>query len=148
MEETLTPASEKSILVVDDDDEMRKLLDLSLTKEGFKVVLAVDGTDAAEKVRGRSFDLIITDLMMPGVGGYEFLRTLQAEGASSVPVFVISAGTMKRQTVEMIKQEANVVEFIPKPIPMAYFTGMLHRTLKTMPPELAARRAAGPTQSW
>src|SRR5687768_597031 len=108
MEETLAPASEKTILVVDDDEEMLKLLDLSLKKEGFQVVLAVGGTDAADKVRGKTFDLIVTDLMMPGVGGYEFLRGLQADGASGVPVFVISAGAVKRQTVEMIKQEANV----------------------------------------
>jgi CheY-like chemotaxis protein len=143
MEETLALPSEKTILIVDDDPEMIKLLELTLGKEGFKVVAAKGGAEATAKLAGGlTPDLIITDLMMPGTGGYEFLRNLQAEGMGSVPIYVVSSATVKPATIEMIRNEANVLDFIQKPIPIASFTSSLHRQLKTMPPELQRRQAA------
>ncbi len=142
MEETLGPAGDKTILVVDDDPEMIKLFELTLGKEGFKVFSAKDGADALAQLATRIPDLIVTDLLMPNQGGYELLRNLQAEGAGAVPVIVISSGNVKQATIDMIRQEANVLEFLPKPVPMASFTATLHRVLKTMPPELARRKAA------
>lgn len=138
MDEEQTPPafaspSEKLILAVDDDDNIRGLLELIVTSEGFRFAAAINGLDAAELIAKQEPDLIITDLMMPGQGGYEFLRGLQASGNGRIPVFVITGSTVASSTVAMIRQESNVVEFLAKPIRAGSFTGLLHKHLKTAP---------------
>lgn len=135
-----TPAAapgDKLVLIVDDDPLIRDLLELTLTGAGFKVLLAVDGNDAAAKLDKAEPHLIITDLMMPGQGGYEFIRTLPGAGAGSTPVVVVSASALDASTIAMIKQEANVVDFFSKPIKMNALIMALHKHLGTAP--LAAR---------
>jgi two-component system chemotaxis response regulator CheY len=68
---------ERSILVVDDSATVRKFVSVSLSMQGFDVVTACDGMDALEKLPQRKFDLVITDLNMPTMDGFEFIRTLK-----------------------------------------------------------------------
>lgn len=124
---------DKLILIVDDDPLIRDLLELTITSAGFKVVLAVNGHDAAGKLDTMTPNLIITDLMMPGQGGYEFIRALGGAGAGSTPVFVVSASALDKSTIGMIKQEANVMEFFSKPIKMNALILALHKYLGTAP---------------
>lgn len=131
--------ADKLILVVDDDPLIRDLLELTLGGAGFKVVLAVDGNDAAKKLDALEPHLIITDLMMPGQGGYEFIRTLPGAGAGSTPVLVVSASALDASTIAMIKQEANVQEFFSKPIKMNALILSIHKLLGTAPLETASR---------
>lgn len=130
---------DKLVLVVDDDPLIRELLQLTLTGAGFKVALAVDGRDAALKIEKETPQLIITDLMMPGQGGYEFLRELPGAGIGQVPVIVITASALAPSTVSVIKQEANVVEFFAKPIKMNALILALHRHLNTAPLPASSR---------
>lgn len=141
-------ASDKTILIVDDDENVRSLLELTIQMEGFNVVTAINGLEALKiMASAKAPDLIITDLMMPGQGGYEFLRNLQAEGGGRTPIYVISASNLDRTTVDMIRQEANVLEFIPKPVPMASLMASIHKNLNTLPPTLQrARDAQGGAQ--
>jgi CheY-like chemotaxis protein len=140
-EGTLAPMTEdapaapgdKLILVVDDDPLIRDLLELTLTGAGFKTAFAVDGKDATAQLDKIEPQLIITDLMMPGQGGYEFLRELPGAGAARTPVVVISASALDASTIGMIKQEANVVEFFSKPIKMNALIMALHKHLGTVP---------------
>jgi CheY-like chemotaxis protein len=125
------PATKK-ILIVDDDDGIREFIDMCVIKAGFKTVTAVDGRDALAQLGSHAVDLVVTDLMMPGIGGYEFLRALQAE-VGRVPVFVVTASTLDDSTVSMIRQEANVVEFFKKPLKVPLFTAALHKHAKTAP---------------
>lgn len=129
----LTPPGEKLILVVDDDETVRSFLEMSASLQGFRVLTAVDGLDAAAKLESQSPDLIITDLMMPGQGGYEFLRSLQGGKSGRIPVFIVTGSALDDSTIKMIRAEANVVEFVAKPIKMAKFVSALHATLKTQP---------------
>lgn len=137
------PPSSKLVLIADDDATVRDLLVMTVEMEGFQVVSAVNGRKAVEEVNKKVPDLIITDLMMPELGGYEFLRELQAAGAGRVPVFVVSASQLDDSTIAMIKQEANVVGFVPKPVRMANFKAGLHTTLKTQPPAAAPGASRG-----
>lgn len=123
--------SEKLILVVDDDENVRSFIEMSATMEGFKVITAFNGIDATKKLEERAADLIITDLMMPGQGGYEFLRSLQGSGTGRIPIFVVTGSTLDSSTVALIRQEANVVEFVSKPINIVKFISDLHRYLNT-----------------
>jgi len=129
----LAAPSEKLVLVVDDDELVRSLLERTLRTEGFSVIMSINGLDAGARMQNQAPDLIVTDLMMPGQGGYEFLRNLQSSDNSRIPVFVVTGMTLDESTIQMIRQEANVVEFISKPIKMAQFLAALHRHLKTAP---------------
>lgn len=131
--ELAQPAT-KLILVVDDDADIRNFIGMSLTMEGFRVVTASDGINAKAKLKHRTVDLIVTDLMMPGQGGYEFLRDLQGSEAGNVPVFVVSGSALDTSTIALIRQEANVVAFIPKPVDLDNFLAILHKHLKTIRP--------------
>lgn len=135
MGDSSTSPKDRVILVVDDDPVVLNLIETYVQLEGFQCVTAVDGRDAINKLKSaqQSPDLVITDLMMPNEGGYELLRNLQAEGHSRLPVFVITASKLDQTTIQMIRTEANVVEFVPKPIPRANFVTALHRQLKTVP---------------
>lgn len=129
----LAPAGEKLLLVVDDDETVRSFLEMAASLQGFRVLTAVDGLDAKAKLESQTPDLIITDLMMPGQGGYEFLRSLQGSMSGRIPIFVVTGSALDDSTIKMIRAEANVVEFVAKPVKMAKFVAALHKTLKTQP---------------
>ena len=129
----LAAPSEKLVLIVDDDIGARGFIAMSAAVQGFQVVTAVNGLDAMEKLAARSPDLIVTDLMMPGQSGYEFLRSLQAAGSGRIPVIVVTGSTLDNSTIAVIRQEANVAEFIAKPIDMGKFVAALHAHLRTAP---------------
>ena len=129
----LADPSSKMILVIDDDETVRSFLEMSAQLQGFQVVTAVDGNDGGAKLAARAPDLILTDLMMPGQGGYEFLRSLQGSGNARIPVFIVTGSALDDSTIKMIRAEANVVEFVQKPVKMSKFIAALHNTLKTQP---------------
>src|SRR5579883_899639 len=134
MEEEETGFSEpekKLVLIVDDDEEQRDLLKLLVEKEGFRTVMADGGVAALQKAQAAEPDLIVLDLMLPGLGGYEVLRQLQSDGAGGIPVPVISAKVMDARTIEGLKEEANVKDFIAKPPAPSIFANKLHALLKT-----------------
>lgn len=79
------------ILVVDDIATVTALLNAILSDAGHEVVESYDGRSALELARGGGFDLIITDLIMPGLDGIEIVKTMRAEGIA-VPIIAISGG--------------------------------------------------------
>jgi CheY-like chemotaxis protein len=81
--------AEERILVVEDDDEMRELLVSLLTDAGYKVASARDGEVALIQIEARQPDLILLDMVMPGMTGWAFLRRLIDRGLD-VPVVVVS----------------------------------------------------------
>jgi two-component system OmpR family response regulator len=80
----------KRVLVVDDDTDILTLIHKILTREGFQVVTAADGATAIHLIEEQSFDLILLDIMMPGIDGFEVSRGIRrsARGARSPVVFV------------------------------------------------------------
>lgn len=69
----------KRILSVDDSTSIRQLVSFTLEKEGYEVVLAVDGQDALEKAKDSPVDMVITDLNMPNIDGIALIRALRAD---------------------------------------------------------------------
>lgn len=132
-EPSFASPADKLILAVDDDEGIRSLVEIIAKGEGFQIATAVDGVEAAAAIEARAPDLIVADLMMPRQGGYEFLRGLQASGNGSVPVIIITGSTLNESTIAMLRQEANVVEFLRKPIRAAAFSSALHKHLGTAP---------------
>ena len=124
----------KRVLVVDDDDDLRELVSLILTREGFSVETAVDGKEALDAAQARRPDLIVLDLMLPRFGGYEVLRRLQEGATAGVPIFVMTGRYKDLNTAAMIRAEANVVEFLEKPLDARILSAKAHAALKTRPP--------------
>ncbi len=123
------PGEGKVVMVVDDDESIRELLEYVVKKEGFGVVKAVDGEDALRKIDEASPHLILLDLMLPRYGGFEVLRKLQAGPTASIPIVVVTGRYTERTTMEMIRQESNVVEFLEKPLKTPVLAALLHRIL-------------------
>lgn len=124
----------KLILIVDDDEGQLDLIDHIVRKQGFQSERAVSAIEALRKMQASPRpDAIVLDLMLPGMGGYEFLRELQASGVGHVPVIVVTARVMDRKAVDMIKAEPNVRDVFQKPPSPARLSGVLHSALKTRP---------------
>jgi two-component system cell cycle sensor histidine kinase/response regulator CckA len=70
-------ATAKRILVVDDEEPVRRFVARVLQQAGYEIVMAADGPDALSQADGRSFDLVVTDVMMPGMNGDELARRLR-----------------------------------------------------------------------
>ncbi len=87
----MTNTEAPHILVVDDNPEIREIIDILLTGEGFMVEDAPNGTEALRKLSGQSFDLIILDIMMPGLNGYQ--TCLEIRKTSNAPILFLSART-------------------------------------------------------
>ena len=84
--------STRSVMIVDDSESIRKFLVFALRAQGFTVVAARDGMDALEKLSQNKVDLVITDLNMPNMDGFEFLKALREDREySEVPVIILSS---------------------------------------------------------
>ncbi len=79
-----------NILVVEDDNNTRKLMEAVLLQSGYEVILAKDGIDALDKMDNHHVDLIVLDLMMPRMDGYEFTETLRKCNCN-LPILMVTA---------------------------------------------------------
>lgn len=102
------------ILVVDDDKAIQKILVFNLNVEGFTVFQANDGKEAVEMMELESPDLVVLDVMMPEMNGYEVLEYMsKREHLSSIPVIMLSA---RGQEVDIEKgYKAGATRYISKP---------------------------------
>ena len=102
------------ILVVDDEIYIVHILDFSLGMEGYEVITALDGEQALEKARAEKPDLIVLDIMMPKLDGYETCKMLKAEaGTRDIPVILLSA--KGRNVDQKIGFEVGADDYITKP---------------------------------
>ncbi len=103
------------LLVVDDFDMNREALSRRLRKSGFEVEEADHGSKVLPMVEGSSFDLILLDIMMPGIDGIEVLKSLRTRfSKTDLPVIILSAKEDRNIQVEAFKHGAN--DFVAKPI--------------------------------
>jgi DNA-binding response OmpR family regulator len=108
------PGQKRRILVADDDPVILRLIEVNLGLEGFEVVTAGRGEDALAKARDVSPDLILLDVMMPGMSGWEVARRLKEDGKTSdIPVVFLSARTQEEDRRR--GQELGVVAYVTKP---------------------------------
>jgi two-component system alkaline phosphatase synthesis response regulator PhoP len=102
------------ILVVDDEIYIVHILDFSLGMEGYEVVTALDGEEALRKVQECKPDLVVLDIMMPKMDGYETCKTLKSEESTKhIPVILLSA---KGRNVDMqTGYDVGADDYITKP---------------------------------
>lgn len=99
------------ILVVDDDNEIRNLLEICLSNEGFSVVKACDGQDALDILEKEEFQLIILDVMMPKLNGIEACSQIRRN--LNIPIFMLSAKSEDMDKIQGIMTGAD--DYITKP---------------------------------
>jgi two-component system response regulator ResD len=104
-------ASRGHILVVDDERAIRRLLRMYLTDAGFTVAEAADGPDAVDQVRRGGIDLVLLDLMLPEVDGFEVTRRLRE--VASVPVIMVTARSEEAHRVTGLELGAD--DYVTKP---------------------------------
>ncbi len=101
-------------MVVDDSESIRKFLVYALRSQGISVVAARDGMEALEKLSQNKVDLVITDLNMPNMDGFEFLRALREDREySEVPVIILSSLSNEQDIALGLKLGAN--SYLVKP---------------------------------
>ncbi len=101
------------ILVADDEEGLREFLSDALEDDGHRVVAAADGEEALRRLRAQGFDLVITDLKMPGLSGLDLLRRIRAEQPETEVVVMTGFGTVE-SAVEAMKLGA--YDYLQKPI--------------------------------
>ena len=102
------------ILIVDDDPDIRPLMRLTLAKLGHQPSLAATGTEGVKLAESEPFDLMVLDLMMPDIDGYEVMRRLRSNPTTmSLPIIVLTARTQAADYDSAIESGADA--YLPKP---------------------------------
>jgi DNA-binding response OmpR family regulator len=127
----------KTILVVDDEERLTSLVQAYLTQEGFRVVTAANGREALFLARQEKPDLIILDLMMPQMDGYDFLRLHRKE--RETPIIILTARL--EETDKVLGLELGADDYVTKPFSPRELTARVRAVLRragqpATPPEL------------
>lgn len=110
-----TPTAPPRVLVIDDEEVVRKHLKLMLTRANYDVVTCTNGREALELLRNDLFDCVITDAIMPEISGYDLVKAIRRNPEiSQIPVLML---TRKRNPLDVKKAvEAGVNDYILKPV--------------------------------
>jgi two-component system response regulator HydG len=118
---------DRTLLVADDDPGLRESLERTLTREGYRVLLASDGRAALERLQDGAIDLIVTDLKMPGLTGLELLRAAKAI-APDVDVILLTAFGTVEEAVKAMKDGA--YDFLTKPFRREQLLKLIDKALE------------------
>lgn len=117
-----------AVLVVDDNALNRTLLATSLEEEGYTVEMAVDGRGALEKLHGKPFDVVLLDLLMPEMDGYEVLEVMKADrDLRHLPVIIISALDEMESIIRCI--EMGATDYLTKPFDPSVLRARMNASL-------------------
>ncbi|WP_042357101.1 response regulator transcription factor [Bacillus rubiinfantis] len=122
--------SNESILVVEDEEKIARLLELELDYEGYQVTKVLDGLDALETYRKGQWDLIILDIMLPGLSGIELLRRIRAHDKQT-PVLLLTAKDSVEDKVSGLDLGAN--DYITKPFQIEELLARIRAALRFRP---------------
>ena len=115
MQQPVLMEEKASILVVDDDEANRESLRRRLQRQGFEVASASNGTEALQRIDGANFDLVVLDVMMPGISGLEVLKTIRlTRNATQLPVIMATARDQSEDVVSALKMGAS--DYVTKPL--------------------------------
>ncbi len=113
-------------MLVDDEDAIQKLLTYPMEKEGYEIVQAMDGETALEKFREQPFDLVVLDIMLPGMDGTDVCRIIRGE--STVPIIMLTAKSDEFDKV--LGLEIGADDYITKPFSIREFRSRVKAQLR------------------
>ena len=128
------------VLVVEDDEQMNEMLELTLQSQGYDVTTALNGLQAIECCQNAKFDLIITDVRLPGMDGVEMLDKVK-KIQPSVKSIVITGYASEDTPVRAIR--CQVSDYLFKPFSLQYFLGAVTRTVQADTEKTSKRELFG-----
>lgn len=118
-----------SILVVEDEDDIRSIICHNLTREGFITVGAASGEEAIKLLNGGRFDLVLLDLMLPGIDGIEVARRMKARpDTSSIPIIMLTAKDSETDVVVGLTVGAD--DYVTKPFTFKVLSARIRAVLR------------------
>jgi len=118
----------KKIVLAEDEPQIARLTEFKLKKEGYEVTWKENGEEALEAIKAEKPDLVLLDVMMPVMGGYEVLRRLKEdENLKSIPVVMLTSRAQERDVVKGIDLGAE--DYITKPFHPAELLARVKRIL-------------------
>lgn len=130
---------DEAVLVIEDEPKIARLLEIELQYEGYRVGKAGSGTEGLEKYAGGQWDLILLDIMLPGLSGIEVLRRIRAKDAS-IPILLLTAKDSVEDKVSGLDLGAN--DYITKPFRIEELLARVRAALR-----LSAAAASAATAS-
>ena len=138
-------SAQKTVLIVEDEKNIVDILRFNLQREGYNTLEAYDGADGLEKARTGNPDLILLDVMLPKMIGFDVCKQLRAEG-NNVPVIILTA--REEESDKVLGLEIGADDYITKPFSMreliARVGANIRRTAMTAPVAASASSAAMP----
>jgi len=133
--------TQRKVLVVDDDPVVARSFDRVLTGKGYAVISARDGVEALQKLKDEKYDVVFTDIRMPGMNGIEVAKRIKASQPWLPVVIVTGYGTDDN---EAQARAAGVAGFLHKPLSPEAIEGSAEQALQVAPARAAAAEAAAP----
>jgi DNA-binding response OmpR family regulator len=124
----MTTSTHKRVLLVEDQVLLAHVMEALLSDAGFHVEAAENGGAAMEKLRGSSYDLVISDLQMPVMDGVQLLEWIRQEATLAVPVIILSANTNGAH-IQRVK-DLGVLAILKKPLAMDNFAANISALLE------------------
>jgi len=115
--------------VVDDDPQIRRVMRSTLTAHGYQVSDARTGEEALEELRNTSYDLVLLDMNMPGMGGMEACRLIRS--SSEIAIIMLTVSNTERDKVDAL--DAGADDYITKPFSMPELLARIRATLRRLP---------------
>lgn len=132
------------VLIVDDNEMNRDTLARRLRQQGFALEMATNGLEALEMARQKDYDLVLLDIMMPEMDGFEVLQTMKADNTMrSIPVIMISA----LEEIESVMKcmELGAEDYLTKPFDPVLLKAAISRCLKKAPPRTTTMQTSHKT---
>jgi len=132
----------RRLLVIEDDEDIAEILRVNLQDEGFSVTRAADGKSGLDRVEGESFDLIVLDLMLPGVDGLEICRRIRMQPAYT-PLVITSAKSAEAHRILGLEMGAD--DYMTKPFSVLELTARVRALLRRVDRLKAPATSTEPT---
>lgn len=131
--------SERTILVIDDEPGIIEIVEANLEGDGFKVVSASNGKEGLEKLKSEKPELVVLDVMMPEMDGWEVLRRIeQDDEVAGIPVIMLTAKAADEDYIHGLEEGA--VEYITKPFYPQELVNRIKITLMVLNPRMRDER--------
>jgi two-component system alkaline phosphatase synthesis response regulator PhoP len=117
----------QTILVIEDEPTLARLLSYNLSQDGYETRVVDDGSEGLQVALAQSFDLIILDIMLPGLNGFEVLTKLRQKG-NKTPVIILTARNAEEEVVQGLKYGAD--DYITKPFGVAEMLARVSAVLR------------------
>ena len=130
----------KRVLIVDDEKAIVDILEFNLQRDGYETLKAYDGLEGLRKARDENPDLLLLDIMLPGMDGFEVCRTLRGEG-NDVPIVMITA--REEETDKVFGLEIGADDYVTKPFSMRELLARVKANMRRTVSPAAAQEPEG-----